>query len=79
MKKLKTLRDLLNFFRWNPDFDFDRVVVEYIDRPKGTSEFYGMDIEDIGHKFIYLKDSTTIPMHRIVRVTYDGEVWWEKV
>jgi|GEM_PF-983246 hypothetical protein len=78
VKKFRTLRDLLNYFLWNPDYDFGKVEIEYIDRPKGISLVKGENVKEIGHKFIYLIDGTPLPMHRIVRVIYGGEEWWKK-
>ena len=73
-----TIRDLLNKFKWHPDYDFEKVVIVYIDRPKGLSELKGEEIEEIGHKFIYLYSGVAIPMHRIVEIRYDNEVVWRK-
>ncbi|MBO8183063.1 MAG: DUF504 domain-containing protein [Archaeoglobus sp.] len=78
MKKFKTLRDLLNYFRWNPEEDLGEVMIEFIDRPKGIRTIKGDSIKDIGHKFIYLEDDTPLPLHRITRVVYKGETWWVK-
>jgi uncharacterized protein (UPF0248 family) len=72
------IRDLLNKFKWHPDYDFSKVVVRYIDRPKGFSEFRGDEIEEIGHKFVYLYSGVAIPMHRIVEIRYDKKVVWRK-
>ena len=73
-----TIRDILNKLKWHPDYDFDRVVVVYIDRPKGLSELWGYEIERIGHKFLYLYSGVMIPMHRIVEIRYGNEVVWRK-
>ena len=37
-----TIRDLLNKFKWHPDYDFSKVVIVYIDRPKGFPSSAGM-------------------------------------
>ncbi len=73
-----TIRELLNKFKWHPDYDFGKVVVVYIDRPKGLSELRGDEIEEIGHKFLYLRSGVAIPMHRIVEIRYGKEVVWKK-
>ncbi len=78
MKKSNT-RELLNKLKWHPGYDFKKVSVIYIDRPKGFSEVRGDAIKDIGHKFIYLVGDTAIPMHRIVEIKYDGKTLWRKV
>ena len=77
-REFRTLRDLLNYFKWNPTEKLQEVKIEFIDRPKGIRTIGGESIKDLGHKFIYLEDDTPLPYHRIVRVRYKGEVWWEK-
>ena len=78
-KQKMSTRDLLNKLKWHPEYDFDKVSVVYIDRPKGLSEVTGNEIEDVGHKFIYLYGGTAIPMHRIVEIRYDGKTLWRKL
>ena len=75
--KEKDVRSILNRLKWDPAFDFNLVEVLYIDRPKRISRFFGSDIEDIGHKFIYL-GSVAIPVHRVVEIRYDGKAIWRK-
>ncbi|RLI82659.1 DUF504 domain-containing protein [Archaeoglobales archaeon] len=77
-RKFKTIRELLNYFKWNPEEDIREVKIEFIDRPKGIRVIGGDSVGEIGHKFIYLDDETPLPYHRIVRITYKGEVWWKK-
>jgi len=64
--------------KWHPDYDFGKVSVIYIDRPIGYSELSAQDIEDIGHKFIYLKDDEVIPVHRIAEIKYKGKTFWRR-
>lgn len=73
-----SIRDLLNRFKWHPDFDFSLVRVVYIDRPKGFSEISGDDIEEIGHMFLYLKSGAAIPHHRVVEIKYGDEIVWRR-
>lgn len=73
-----SIKDLLNKFKWHPDFDFSLVKVVYIDRPKGFSEIHGEEIKEIGHMFIYLNSGVAIPHHRIVEIRYGDEVVWKK-
>ena len=73
-----SIKDLLNKFKWRHDFDFSLVRVVYIDRPKGFSEISGDDIEEIGHKFLYLKSGTAIPHHRVVEIKYGDEIVWRR-
>ncbi len=76
--KRYSIRDILNKLKWDPRYDFSKVVVVYIDRPKGFSEFYGYEVEEIGHKFVYLISGTAIPHHRIVEIRHGSEVIWKK-
>jgi hypothetical protein len=77
MKKY-SIRDILNRFKWHPEYDFSEVSVIFIDRPKGFSEIKGDDIEEIGYKFIYLSSGVAVPHHRIVKIIYGGKVVWER-
>lgn len=72
------IREILNMFKWHPQYDFQKVTVAYIDRPKGLSVFHASDIIDIGHKFIYLKDDVVIPIHRIMEIKYDNQSFWRR-
>jgi len=71
------IKNILDKFKWHPDYDFSKVSVKYVDRPKGFSEITGDEITDIGHKFIYTSASA-IPHHRIVEIKYCGEVVWRR-
>ena len=73
-----SIRDILNKLKWHPEFDFEKVSIVYIDRPIGTSEIEAMEIEEIGHKFIYLKSGVAIPMHRVVEIKYGGKSYWRR-
>ncbi len=76
--KRYSIRDILNRLKWHPDYDFSRVRVVYVDRPKGFSEFGGDDVEKIGYKFVYLSSGAAIPHHRIVEIRYGGKVIWKR-
>ncbi len=73
-----SIREILNKFKWHPDYDFSKVTVVYVDRPRGFSEFSGDDVEEVGHKFVYLRSGVAIPHHRIVEIRYGGEVVWRR-
>lgn len=73
---------LLRLFH-DPQYDFHRVSVEYVDRgPPGDRSWVK------GDKVIHLEKGIMeinsemktkfIPMHRIRRIAYDGETIWEK-
>jgi uncharacterized protein (UPF0248 family) len=73
-----SIKEILDRFKWHPDLDFSKVRIFYIDRPKGVSETSGEEIEEVGHKFIYLYSGAAIPHHRIIEIRYGDEVVWKK-
>jgi len=79
--KEKSIRDVLNRLKWDPRFDFEEVEVVYIDRVSGSgySSVWGWEIEDVGHKFLFVLGDTMIPIHRIVEVKYRGKAIWSKL
>ncbi|WP_457549837.1 DUF504 domain-containing protein [Archaeoglobus sp.] len=72
------IKEILDKFKWHPDYDIDKVTIVYIDRPKGFSEIRGDEIEKAGYKFLYLKSGLMIPVHRVVEIRYDKKVVWRK-
>ncbi len=76
--KRYSIRDIINKFRWHPDYDFSLLSVVYIDRPRGFGELRGDEIEKVGHGFIYLYSGAAIPHHRIVEIRYDGRTVWKR-
>ncbi len=76
--KERSVRDVLNRLKWDESFDFSKVRVVYADRISGTSEFSGDEVEDIGHKFIFLTGDVMIPIHRIVEIKYSEKTLWRK-
>jgi len=78
MKK-SNLRDLLNMFKWHPNYTLEDVSIIYVNRPKGLSILKGSEIERVGYKFIYLKSGAAIPFHRVVEVRYKNKTFWKKI
>ena len=72
------VKEVLDKFKWHPDYDISKVTIVYIDRPKGFSEIRGDEIEKAGYKFLYLKSGLMIPVHRVVEIRYGKEVVWRK-
>jgi uncharacterized protein len=67
----------------DPGYDFSRASVEYIDRgsPGDTSLVFGEKILRLeqGWMEIMAGDKVKfIPFHRILRISYNGCVLWEK-
>lgn len=73
-----SVKEVLDMFKWHPNYDFSKVVVIYVDRPKGFSKIKGEEIERVSFKFIELKSGTMIPTHRVVEIRYDDKVVWRK-
>ena len=74
------VKKTLNEYKWRPDRDFSKVEVYYIDRlnPRGYSVIKGDDIVDMGDRFIFTRNGM-IPYHRVIKITYEGRVIWERV
>ncbi|MGV8175071.1 MAG: DUF504 domain-containing protein [Methanothrix sp.] len=67
----------------DPAFDFAKASVEYIDRgsPGDTSAVCGEHILRLEQGWMEIVTGSKvkfIPFHRILRITYDGCVLWEK-
>ncbi|AIY89172.1 DUF504 domain-containing protein [Geoglobus acetivorans] len=77
MKKSE-IKVILDKFRWHPEYDLRNVLIKYIDRPKGYSVISGEQIREIGHAFIYT-ESSTIPHHRVIEISYCGKTVWKKL
>ncbi len=73
-----SIKEILDKLKWHPEFDFSKVRVLYVDRPKGLSEISGDEIEKVGHMFLYLYSGAAIPHHRVVEIKYGDEVVWRK-
>lgn len=72
---MKTAREVMNELKWHPDRDFDLVAVHYIHRGAPGDEMVldGYQIRDLGQLFFHTAEST-IPYHRIFKITYEGNV-----
>jgi uncharacterized protein (UPF0248 family) len=77
-KSKQSIREVLNMLKWHPGYEFDETSLVYIDRPKGFSILNAAEIEDIGHKFIYLRNGDVIPIHRIVEIRYADKTFWRR-
>lgn len=73
---------LLRLFH-DPQYDFRRVSVEYVDRgaPGDRSRVLGDKIVRLEQGIMEINSEMKtkfIPLHRIRRIDYDGETIWEK-
>lgn len=80
---MRKSRALLLRLLHDPAFDFAKASVEYIDRgsPEDTSAVCGEHILRLEQGWMEIVTGSKvkfIPFHRILRITYDGCVLWEK-
>jgi len=80
---MRTSRTILLRLRYDPQFDFDRSSVEYVDRgaPGDRSTVQGdriLGLEQGGMEIESDNKTKFIPFHRIRRIAYDGKILWEK-
>jgi len=73
------LLDLLNKLKWDKKYDFSKVRIWYVSRGEANdlSCVNGNEIKNIG-KFLETKDGGYIPIHRIVRIEYEGKEVWKR-
>lgn len=74
---------LLRLFH-DPQYDFGKARVEYVDRgaPGDRSTSHGIQIRGLQQGGMEIQSGTEmkfIPYHRIRRIAYDGKVLWERV
>jgi len=82
---MRTSHRLLLRLYHDPQFDFSRVVVEYVDRgaPNDRSTATGDRILRLDADYMEVEGGTgahaaCIPYHRIVRILYEGRTMWER-
>jgi uncharacterized protein (UPF0248 family) len=80
---MRTSHALLLRLRHDPQFDFGKAEVEFVDRgaPGDRSTVLGEKIirlEQGWMKIEWENRPKSIPFHRIRRITYDGTTMWEK-
>lgn len=69
--------------RWRGDLDLAGVEIQYVHRgaPDHRRWARGSDILDVGPSFVTLPvdgEASSVPLHRVDRITYDGELVWER-
>ncbi len=80
---MRTSQALLLRLFHDPQYDFRKVSVEYVDRgpPGDRSRVQGDKIIRLEQGIMEINSEMKtkfIPMHRIRRIAYDGETMWEK-
>lgn len=81
---MRTSHAILLRLYHDPQYDFVRVSVEYVNRgaPGDRSVVQGdriLKLEQGGMEIESVLGAVFIPYHRIRRITYDGKIMWEKV
>lgn len=76
---MNSIHDILLEYWWRRDKDFSKIRVFYIHRGvKGDIKVIGgKDIQRINKSFMYLKEAQ-IPLHRIIKIEYDGREIFKK-
>jgi uncharacterized protein len=80
---MRTSHSLLLRLYHDPQYEFGRVTVEYVDRgaPGDRSSTTGeciINLEQGGMEVESEMKTKFIPYHRIRRISYDGKALWEK-
>ncbi len=80
---MRTSHAILLRLRHDPQFEFDRASIEYVDRgaPGDRSVVQGdriLNLEQGGMEIESDNKTKFIPFHRIRRIAYDGKILWEK-
>ena len=80
---MRTSHALLLRLIHDPQYDLSKARVEYLDRgaPGDRSTFSGEEIIRIEQGIIEIRsglETKFIPIHRIRRISYQGETLWQK-
>jgi len=80
---MRTSRALLLRLRHDPQYQFSRASVEYVNRgaPGDRSVVRGDQIVSLESGWMEIESelkTKIIPFHRIRRIAYDGKTLWEK-
>ncbi|MBN1236331.1 MAG: DUF504 domain-containing protein [Methanotrichaceae archaeon] len=80
---MRTSHALLLRLRHDPQFNFSKASVEFVDRgaPGDMSTVQGDKIIGLERGWMEIESEMKtkfIPAHRIRRITYDGATMWEK-
>jgi uncharacterized protein (UPF0248 family) len=72
-------RDILNELKWREEYDLKKTLICYIHRgaQNNTKTINGEDIVKIEKSFIQIK-TAMIPFHRILKITYNDKILFER-
>jgi uncharacterized protein (UPF0248 family) len=74
-----TPREILNELKWREDKDISKAEIWYSSRDtkEGFSIITGEELTELGKSF-FSTTQATIPFYKIFRITYDGEVVFDR-
>ena len=80
---MRTSHAILLRLYHDPNYDFSKVGVDYIDRgaPGDRSTVYGNKIMQVGSGGMEIRsgfEAKHIPFHRILKISYDGISLWDR-
>jgi uncharacterized protein len=73
-------RNIINMILWHPDMQITETEITYIHRglPENLKMITGDSIIRLERGFLILKEGSQIPFHRIVKITYNNKILWQK-
>jgi len=76
---VRTAREVLLELKWREGLDLGRAVVQIVDRNRseGSRVLPGSEITSLGRRY-FSTAAATIPFYKILRITYAGDVLFER-
>jgi Uncharacterized protein conserved in archaea len=76
----RTIKEALSWLFWAKRSELSNYTVVILDRlsPTGTAEISANEIESFDANYIYLKDGTVIPLHRVVGLKKGDSYVWKR-
>lgn len=76
---MNQIRDILNGFKWKQDSNFSDIEILYVHRgtTQNTRVIKGSDIIAIHKTFVETMEAM-IPHHRILRITYQDSILFDR-
>ncbi len=70
------IRDEINRVLWSGSLEGYTLVIW--DRFKGLTEIPFTSISRVDRNYVYLKDDTVIPIHRVMEIKKNGRTIWRR-
>ncbi|MDN5373881.1 MAG: uncharacterized protein PWP32_646 [Methanothermobacter sp.] len=73
-------KNVLDLLMWHPKWDIERCRISYLHRgaSRNLKTIRGSDIERLERGFMILRDGSSIPYHRVVKIVCDNSFIWKK-